>query len=705
MRWMISSDINGQAVSLSPGSTSLFFKPSIWSWIAVGFMLIVPFLLSLTFLPVLPVMVTWIVFLAVLIPGDSFVQHYFPSLCTDPVDRIAAGSIAGYLLSTLAATAITIAFQPSLIMLMITITLSSILIPLLKSRSIHPKISLSTDQTTNVTNQRIFELMRLIAAVLILVMIAIPYSQVGEMTSKGIAYRDFFSGDFLKHAGITIGLTHSTIPPENPYFEGETLHYYWMYYLIPSMIMRQLGADTCEPILISLNMMFAGVFLWFWFGLCRRIITGKAIWLVSGFIPFAFYSWEGSAVLLDLLHKHKPWFRYTDYNIDGYSRWILGHPEIDGVYRLLLYNMQHIIPTILVLIALRLWSQPDSGTRRVSLGLGILAALSIGHSGFVGSFLVVWLGLTTLLTTAAGGKTVRERVIRACQIGIPPFLAMILYTFDFDMTGGGMPLTLTIVKAFRTDPLQFMTLNFGAGILALISIPYWRRISAPLSLLFTVSVFVLIGVIVPEWPSDVAVKVGYSTALSGALLTGLIPVYLKRKALRILFFVTFSIVGILSLPTPVFEMLNFYDIHNSNSSSYISTEEWDAYRWIRDQIPQEAIVQRGLKTDIRDAPFSPIPNFAQRRTAVGDRMHARIFLVPDEVYLPRRQDVEYIFRYKDAGAIHEICSRTGIDYIYWGVQERATFNEPEALMSRRDLFESVYATEHVTIFKVVKSSQ
>ncbi len=605
-------------------------------------MLIIPMFVSLCFLPPVPVLVTWLVFALMLLPGDLFVMRCFPGLRSDPVERVTAGIVTGYLISTAFGVAIRAIDGPDLVFLLIAIVAVPLTLRFIFRRVAFPVSDQSAPSAT-------VRWSHLVLAVLILILLAIPYSRVGESTEMGIAYRDFFSGDFLKHTGITTSLTNADIPPENPYFKGETLHYYWMYYLIPAMIMRQLGPDTCEPVLITMNMLFAGLFLWFWFGLCRRLAPGKTGAFMAGVLPFFLYSSEGFAVLLDVLKKGKPWFRFTDYNIDGYSRWILGHPEIDGVYRLLLYNMQHILPTILVLLALRLWCIPGGGSRRSSIGLGILAALTIGHSGFVGSFLVFWMGLSTVLTNQAGGSTLRERALRACAIGVPPAVAIVVYGLYFDMTGGGNPLTATLVPAFRTSPLLFIALNFGTAMLAVVGIPFWKKAPAPIWLLFVISTAILIGVIVPEWPSDVAVKVGYSTALSGALLTGMIPSWLKSRLLRYIFIAVFVICGIFCMPTLVFEILNFRDIANRNSTSYIPQEEWDAYLWMRDTLPEDAIVQRGLKTDIRDAPFSPIPNFAQRRTVVGDRMHARIFLVPDAVYQPRRQEVEYIFRFKDAG--------------------------------------------------------
>jgi hypothetical protein len=537
---------------------------------------------------------------------------------------------------------------------------------------------------------------------LLLIALLLPYVRVGALTPRGFVYRDYFSGDYLKHVAVTAELTRGTIPPQNPFIAGGKLHYYWFHYLFPAVLANALGPGEIEPILRALNLLLAGDFLLLWLWTARALVGGRRRWLLTAALPFVGSSLEGTAVLWDLWRQGKSLAGFRDYNVDGFSRWLLGAPEVDGVYRLLLFNMQHIVPVALVLVALLAWRR-GSGSRQTALALGLAGALAIGQSGFAGSFFLLWAGACLLLTAEAGGASWRERWIRLGLLAAAPLPAMVWYRWGLELIGEGIPLRLEVAAPLLSRPLRFLLLAFGAGVPGIAGLLAWRRVHRPTALLALLALTVVALVTVPGWGSDVAVKVGYLAALSLALLLGmLLALAARRPAARRALLALTALLLTAGAPTLLLEVWNFADVENPRFTSFVEPWDMGAYEWIRSHTPRDAVVQKGLRSDLRDAPFSPIPTFAHRHTFLGDRMHARIFLVSDSAYEARRAVVQRIFSSSDPREIQQLCLRHGIDYIYWGRQEFEDHGWPRALTSDPQRFRRVFDGERAFLFQVLE---
>ena len=75
------------------------------------------------------------------------------------------------------------------------------------------------------------------AALVLLAVTAIvgrPYSQVGRLLPEGRAYRAYFTADFVSNMSIVAEVSKGDLPPQNPYYRSDPLHYYWLMHLLPS---------------------------------------------------------------------------------------------------------------------------------------------------------------------------------------------------------------------------------------------------------------------------------------------------------------------------------------------------------------------------------------------------------------------------------------------------------------------------------------
>ncbi|MBN1296397.1 hypothetical protein JXA80_06425 [bacterium] len=652
--------------------------------------LLMPGLISLTVAPPLVVLSVLLVITACTLVGVSFSKTLIPQE-TQPSFLVWAAAIPiGILVSNALATAMILSSGFSAIQCLIPIGLTGIICNrVLRLHNHHSTGGSIPDRDAPSTLSPRSVAVSLICVSVLVILLVLPYSRVGMDTPDGIAYRAYYSGDYLKHVAVAATLPRSALPPENPYFAGETLHYYWMFYLLPAMVIDLLGPDSVEPVIRTVNLFLASVFIWIWILTVSHFIRREWIrWFVV-WLPFAFASYEGLAVFRQVLRKAWPWDGFRAFNVDGYSRWILGHPEIDTVFRLIQYNVQHIIPTALCLLFLVVL-QPRSRNIRSqqALLMGILCGLAIGHSGFLGSFLTLWTGICLAVVGPWNATEIRKRVVLCIYMAVPPVLALLLYRFVFDMLGNtGNPLQLTLVQPIARHPIPFFVLNFGVAILGFPLLFHRRHVNTPTAILAGLSLIWVAGVMIPEWPSDVGVKVGYTLALSLALLTGhglnLVTGTRLRTAIAIP--VCFA-AAIGALPTLAMEIFNACDIQNHRFVSFIDPADWDAYRFMRDQLPINARIQGGPETTDIQAPFSPIPTFAHRNTYCGDWMHAHIFLIPETHYRIRLDQITRMYQLHDPLAVHGLCRDAGITHLYWGATEFTSFGNATHLLERPDLF-------------------
>ena len=104
----------------------------------------------------------------------------------------------------------------------------------------------------------------------VLLSMAIPFWGVAHLSSKGFAFVPYFQWDFFNHLACTAELVRS-VPPQNPYFAGETLHYYWFFHLWPAAVVNLSGITAREAFVQTLPpTVLLFVRFWpAWFGTAR----------------------------------------------------------------------------------------------------------------------------------------------------------------------------------------------------------------------------------------------------------------------------------------------------------------------------------------------------------------------------------------------------------------------------------------------------
>ena len=77
------------------------------------------------------------------------------------------------------------------------------------------------------------------------------FLNVGAETPQGYAFRAYFNTDVFRNMATAGSLVRTGISPENPYFAGFKLHYYWLFHVIPAFWMKVLPGYRPEFIFVQ----------------------------------------------------------------------------------------------------------------------------------------------------------------------------------------------------------------------------------------------------------------------------------------------------------------------------------------------------------------------------------------------------------------------------------------------------------------------
>ncbi len=509
---------------------------------------------------------------------------------------------------------------------------------------------------------------------LVVVATRLPFSKIGYPIEGRYAYRAYFSSDYLKHFSVVESLNSGPLPPRNLYFAGETLHYYWLPYAVPAVVSKAAGSTPKALFAFSFTVNFLFLFLLLQAGqrVCRRRpwVAFLAVPLVLAPSLEGFYLWAGRARL-----SFPAFFAEgRSYNIDGLTRWLWNLPQVDTLLRSLFYTPQHLLSLAFLLLFLLFAAEEHQRPWLLSLFL----AMSLASSFFVGGILFLSRALFVVGREAPRlfrrgfaiveffRKLGREFFLPLLVLGISVALGMVAFAGTGIVFKPVGPLDAVILLGLN---LGLLTISGTWGLLAA-RFPSRGFVAT----LLAISLVLILAVRIANFESDISLKAGLIVILLLALLTcrlGNFP-SLGRFAAPLALLILGP--GIL---TAGLDIRNSADIRNPRFTSYVRFEEMRMLEWIGKNVPEGRIVQNF--PEARTWNLSAIPAFSGRSMAIGDRMHGQIFQVRPEAYKKRLE----ILRLAIAGlpATRRDLRALGIDYLFWGEDERRYFGKDPAGLS------------------------
>ncbi len=567
---------------------------------------------------------------------------------------------------------------------------------------------------------------RAYAALLLLLLVAVvlvaePFANVGRRTPAGYAYRKYFIGDFLKEVAVTAELSKGEIPPQNPWFAGEPLHYYWLYFVAPASFYRLTGRTApLKTLLVVAAALTNTLFLFVLFSTLRLFTAGQLAPLLAALIGLAAYSYEGVYLWARLREPFGSFLEHArGYNIDGLTRWFWGEPQLDGFFRSLLYTPQHLEALTFLLAAVSLLAVGNV-LEDLFLGAigGLLIGASVGYSAFIGLVVAAWYGLYLGIRVLASRAVRRALPSFLLTGGIAAVAVLLFYRLGMFIQEPDTGLMLYTGRALKSHgPLVFL-MNYGPpcifgglGIL-LLGRPgphgkpmkpgeHGRGLLLGLLVLLLLALALISTVAVKDFLSDVGLKLGLIVLVLLLIFTAMFLEFLRARLPAAAFGLLVALVGAPALVTVVVDRINSADIGNDTFTLYVSREDVRAATWIRTHVPDRAIVQASPDDYSPVDFFSLIPILGERRTAAGDRFYARIFLVPQPAVDRRRVDIGRLFETESLQEARELLRRYRIAYVYVGDREKAAYRAGVRKFSDSpELFEKVYGNAGVDIFRV-----
>ncbi len=553
---------------------------------------------------------------------------------------------------------------------------------------------------------------------LLLLLLLVPlivgraFALVGAEVNEGVAYRAYFTSDYVWRRAVVAELAKGDFLPLNPFFAGDTLHYYWLPHLFSAVEYRAVGQRFgLDQILLTGSILTGPVFVAFLYGAVRLFVPSA--WAAAGGVSCAllFTSAEGLYALWDHWRLGADYERLRYLNIDAVTRWMFQGMPIDGLHRVLLYQPHHALGYALGFCGLLVIARR---ARRVDPVMFAVAGALLGTSVLISSFGGLMFTAAAALHEAVSVAATREwrrAPGHALAAAIPLGAAAALVTMLEYVDRGGQVI-LVGLNPVATHAFWLSTaLSFGPAFLLAGAGAWlaWRAARQDLGVLATLGmtcvVFYFFVDIRDHANVYVGWRVGHLLFMACAVPTALLLEHLavvpgRRRGLAI-----GGVVLVLaaSAPTVSIDLYNTQDVANRRMGPgfrwtlVLTHDELEAFEWIKRNTTPAAIFQ--VDAQARDSEtWANLPAFAERRMAVG----LPISMVPLEKYLTGTGDVTRMLRDPDASAVYTRATRFGIRYLFSGPPERAANPGLQVrLDSRSDLFPLLFRNDSISIYAVV----
>lgn len=534
-----------------------------------------------------------------------------------------------------------------------------------------------------------------------------PYKHLGVLVGDNYLYAWLFGHDFINRL-VHIESLSRGLPLEGMFFSGEKLSYYWLAYVFPALLHNMKSVALEVQQLLQLTQLYYSILTTSAIILIiKKYTQNKVIYFATVMLALCCYSYvwviNVGINVLTLLSKSYPFV--VDDAIMKYSGF--SH----GFYRFFLVEPQAILAIGLMLMVFYFY-EACMPTYRCIL-IGALLGLLFGVEATNGIMLMLWFGSMGLYyffihKHARFHSAVKHIIGITCAMLVYAVLFSIeMYSFS---TGKGA-LQLSLNWFALKAGAAYFPIAYGPpfilGMAGLIRIIKRREAYChwviPYVMLLGVGIFFVFFV---QNPTE------YHFGLLKA--TRIIPISLLM--LTIYFFQnrvnpekigkgTILLIA-LAFPTIITDNIIASDI--TNPSTFVRAADMDAARWIKKNIPQDAVVQAepnypgiGDNGIWPKYAYSFIPIFAQRKTAIGEwkvssQEHGR----PTEV-AERFHAIKRMFSTRDFKECIELVNRYRINYIYVGELEKNEYGNGTNKFNNRVLFDKVYSTNNAKIYRVI----
>jgi hypothetical protein len=541
--------------------------------------------------------------------------------------------------------------------------------------------------------------------------VGLPYAHVGEDLPEGRAYRAYFTADFVWEVAVVAELAKGDMPPKNPYYLNDDLHYYWLMHLLPAVQHRAFeGTPTIDQLLLVNAFWSALALAAFWYFFVRHFVSSPWAAAIGCVFVLLGTSLEGIDRLWWAWTNNVPFDALRNTNIDAITDWNYQGMRADGVHRLLFYQPQHQTGYLLGLSAvLALYQARDIGRPALFLLVGSFLGACMLFST------VSFIMLTGMCAAYAAWRILRgghwRAIVPCAALAAAPMVAALLVTYMLGyVDAGGRLLTFGLNPKSTHRILWITFLSFGpvliAAILASALALRGRAIATftPLWFVLTLCVVFYFLVDLPDSPNSI----GWHAAKVGLLgLTPLVGFALQeawrlRGWIRATIVPGLAVLGLAAVPTVAIDVYNTQDVWNRAEGPgfrwtvLVTPGELEGLDWIKNGTFKSARVQIEPVERGRDT-WAYIPAFAERRMASG----LPLSMIPLAKYEKANQEIKRLYQSTSAEEAYEAAVRHCIDYLVIGPPERNKYPQLEPLLDAdQSRFVSAFRNGTLTVFYV-----
>ncbi|MPZ18860.1 MAG: hypothetical protein GEV06_13235 [Luteitalea sp.] len=581
----------------------------------------------------------------------------------------------------------------------------------------------------------------LLLLLLVPMVVGRPFARVGETVEGGRAYRAYFTADFVWRMAVVAELSKGDVPPHNQFYLDDTLHYYWLAHLLPSVEYRQWPHLTNEQVLLVNSLALDLVFIAFFFFFVRHFVRGPTAAALGCTAGVLFTSFEGTERLWSLWSAGASLDLVRQLNIDAVTRWIYGSMPVDGLHRLLLYQPHHAMGYAIGFSALLCVVQacPKSRTSNLEPPTSDLESRTStleprtfpwsALMAMVGSLLAACLLLSTfsavmitaMVAVYALARLVMVRQWRAIATGalagaVPLALGLTLASALRYADRGDLLVRIRLNHTAVTSPVVGIFLSFGPMLIAG-GVGAWLAVRRRATELGVVGIVIAISLwfyffvdVRDHQFVYVGWRAGHFLFMALAVLVGFAIQELWRGGTRTKIATTAGalLLALAAAPLTAIDLYNTQDLTNREKVTEIgggfrwtlvlTRDEVEALDWIRHFTPADAIVQ--VEPYVRHTTtWAYVPAFAERRMSTG----IPISMVPLAKYMDASRIVRGMYHMRDAGQVHERAAQLRIDYLVVGPPERHKYPNFEPLLNANpDRFGLVFRNRSVAIYHVAR---
>jgi hypothetical protein len=532
-----------------------------------------------------------------------------------------------------------------------------------------------------------------------LAVLAVPFAHIGTPVNGGLAYRAYFNTDFFRHMAVAANLANQGIPPENPYFSDYILRYYWFFHIIPAFWLKLFPWFSLDYLMLQFNVLLAMAFCAALYAAVRYFTQRKRTRIMTLLLFLFGGSYEGFYLLFHFYGEKLPWMAFREWNVDAILRWLYRAPQVDTLFRGMLYGPQHLIGLCMFFLLLINWKSASTFSRRMLLYFLVFAVT--GFTVIIAGALILGCAVMLLIELYRNPREKWKEVLVSGALGII-FLAVFFFVFQMFGTKGG-EVQFEVNYFVLANIAKYIPLNWGAILIAGVAGIIFRPKKIPAgTLLFYLALccvlIIFINIDVPGL-SEITLKMGILSYV--VLLIFAAGFFDDARFSTPALTIALTLMLAPSFLTLAMDWYNNQDVSNSKFTSIISPEDQEIYRWIQTNVEKNACIQSKPGGDgFLEEYVTELPALGRRPEYLGDKVHSRLYQISKEEVQFRDRILSKIFGfYSSGGRISALSHRAGIQYFFISSSENL---KPFEARMRGPYFELLRQEKDARLYRVVK---